>query len=311
MRVRWVLFVASLACSSACGKGAGSAEGAKADVDSDPLALLPSGSVFLARLDARAIYASKTAGAPIAGLIDSFLPLDDDAGFHPSKDIDRIVVAGYGLTALDVAAVLQGRFDPEGIDRTQQTNTGAGIARGRYDGFATFDLGSTMLAPLTRRTMIAGTPDSVRRVLDRVQDGKLEAPAPWIREALTSDWAKVALIADFAAQPLGAASVGPVRVPWLQGMRALRALADFEPPGMKVRARLSYADPEQARTAAEGLRLVDGWLRVFAPLVGGVRLQNLDVTTQASDLACTFAVDEETLRMALSLIPRLKHTPYQ
>jgi hypothetical protein len=90
----------------------------------------------------------------------------------------------------------------------------------------------------------------------------------------------------------------------------LRALADFEPHGMKVLARLSYADPEQARTAAEGLRLVDGWLKVFAPLVGGVRLQNLDVKTQASDLACTFAVDEETLRMALSLIPRLQRAPY-
>lgn len=311
MRVSWVLFVASLACSSACGKGAGSAESAKADLDADPMALLPSAAIFVARLDARSIYASKGAGAPIAALIDAFLPLDENAGFHPSRDVDRILVAGYGLARPDFAAVMQGRFDPEAIDRTEQTNTGVGIGRGRYDGFATFSLGATMLAPLTRRTMIAGTPDAVRRVLDRVQESKFEAPAPWIREALSSNWAKVALVADFAAQPLGTASVGPIRVPWLQGMRALRALADFEPPGMKVLARLSYADPEQARTAAEGLRLVDGWLKVFAPLVGGVRLQNLDVTTQASDLACTFAVDEETLRMALSLIPRLQRAPYQ
>jgi hypothetical protein len=310
--VGWgVLFLAALAAGSGCGNGAASAESAKADLDSDPLALLPPAAVFVARLDARAIYASKGAGAPIAGLIDAFLPLGDDAGMHPSKDIDGIVVGGYGLTGPDVVAVMQGQFDPEAIERTRQTRTGAGIAKGRYDGFTTYDLGSCLLAPLTHRTMIAGTPDGLRRALNRVQDGKFEPPAPWIRDALTANWAKVALAGDFASQPLSAASVGPVRVPWLQGMRAVQVLADFEPPGLKVSARLSYAGPDQAQTAAQGLRLLDGWLKVFAPLVGGVRVQNLDVTTQASDLACTFAVNEETLRMALSLIPRLKQAPPQ
>jgi hypothetical protein len=53
------------------------------------------------------------------------------------------------------------------------------------------------------------------------------------------------------------------------------------------------------------VHFVDGWLKMLGPLLGGVRLQNLEVTADAKDLRCKFAVDDHTLRTVLILAPHL------
>jgi hypothetical protein len=88
---------------------------------------------------------------------------------------------------------------------------------------------------------------------------------------------------------------------WLKGVRVARIIGNFAPPGMNVAGTLTYGDAPQALAAADSVRFVDGWLNRLGPLLGGIRLQNLEVTTDAKDLRCKFAVDDQTLRTVLAL----------
>jgi hypothetical protein len=116
------LFVASilaLCFFAACGKGASSSNDAKAAADADPLVLLPGSAIVVASLDVHAMYASPSIGATVASLVDSLLPLGPDAGFDPSRDVDRLVLGSYAGNQADVAVVLSGRFD---VDRSAKSN---------------------------------------------------------------------------------------------------------------------------------------------------------------------------------------------
>src|SRR5579864_4372875 len=81
-----------------CGGGskAKSADEAKVDLDSDPIALLPGDGITLGNLDARAFLQSGGLGDDVAHLVDRLVPLGDESGFVPSRDVDRIVMATYG-----------------------------------------------------------------------------------------------------------------------------------------------------------------------------------------------------------------------
>jgi hypothetical protein len=88
-------------------------------------------------------------------------------------------------------------------------------------------------------------------------------------------------------------------------MKVARILGDFSPPGLNVAATLTYADPEQAGAAVQGITAAGGWVKVLAPLVGGASLQNLEVHAEGSDTLCKFAVDDQSLRMLVGLVPRI------
>ena len=75
--------------------------------------------------------------------------------------------------------------------------------------------------------------------------------------------------------------------------------------GQNIAATLSYGDAQQASSAADGVRSVDGWLKALGPLLGGLSLQNLDVVTDGKDMKCKFSLDEQALGNLLALAPRL------
>jgi hypothetical protein len=302
--LRWMLVLA-IALAACGGKGANAGGEKKADLDADPLALLPGSAVVVANLDARAFFDSGSVGAQVAALASKFVPLGDDAGFQAPRDVDRVVIAGYATGGIDVAAVLSGRFDPARIAAATKATSGAAIVRGLYAGRTTYAVGTVAYAVLTSKTVVAGTGDGLRRLLERVAAGTLDrSMAPWVVETLETKGAEVAAIADFESQPIAAAALGSVKLPWLDGMRMARVIGNFEPPGMNVAATLTYGDPQQAQTAADGVRSVGGWLKMVGPLLGGVRIQNLQVAADANDLRCKFAVDDQTLRTLLDYVPR-------
>src|SRR5947209_8302543 len=107
--LRWLLFftyafsVALLACG---GKGANAAGSSRDALDGDPLALLPGSPVFAGNVDARSLFGDATVAAELSALSDKLVPLGDDAGFLPSRDVDRVVFAGYASTGADVAAIV-------------------------------------------------------------------------------------------------------------------------------------------------------------------------------------------------------------
>jgi hypothetical protein len=299
-----VLLVA-LALVACGGKGAASGQEKKADLDADPLALLPAAAVIVANVDTRAVLDGGSAGAELAAMAGRLLPLGEESGFRASRDVDRVVVGSYATGGADFAAVVGGRFDEAKIGAMSRAIDGSPIVRGVYADRTTYTAGPIQYALLSSRTLVSGSGDGLRRVLERVKAGTLERSLPpWMVETLETHGAQMALVADFSTQPMASAAVGSLNLAWLKSLRVARVIGNFEPPGMNVAATLSYDDPEQAQSAAEGVHAVDGWLKVLGPTLGGVRVQNLQVNADAKDLRCKFAVDDHTLRTALALAAR-------
>ncbi len=302
-----VLALMAVAALVACGgKEPATPAEAKLDLDSDPLALLPGSAVVVANLDARAMFASTSVGPQVAGLADSLLPLGPDAGFDAKRDVDRVVIGVYTSTGADAVAVVCGRFDVAKIAAATQSRGGQAIVHAMYAGRDTYTAGPAMYSVLTAKTVVAGSGDAVRRLLERVQDRKIErAMPPWVAETLSTAGADVALVADFTSQPVAVAAIGSVPLPWLTGMRVAKVIGNFGKPGMNVAATVSYGEPPQAETAADGVRTADVWLKVLGGLLGGLSVQDLEVTTDGKDMKCKLAVDEQTLGRLLAFAPHL------
>jgi hypothetical protein len=308
---RCSLLVLLFVLASCGGKGASAGGERKSDLDADPLGLLPADPMVVASLDARAVFDSGAAGSQIASIAGRLVPLGESAGFQATRDVERVVLAEYATGGIDCAAVLTGHFDPAKIDAATTASGGAPIVRGVYGGRTTHTVAAVQYAVLTPKTLVAGTGDGLRRLLDRVQAGTMDrSMAPWMVSTLETKGAEIAVAADFETQPVASAAIGAVRLPWLDGMHVARIIGNFEPPGMNVAATLTYGDAVQSQTAADGMRSVEGLLKMLGPLLGGIRLQNLEVTTDAKDLRCKFGVDQDTLRTVLAFAPRfLPMTP--
>lgn len=306
---RWILILATCAavlfCLGCGGKGASTGGENKIDLDSDPLALLPGSAVIVANIDARSLWDSTTVGPQLGAIADRLVPLGDDVGFEAKRDVDRVVLASYATGGIDVAAIVSGRFDEAKLGAATKTKSGGAVTKTMYAGRATYAAGGAVWTVLTAKTLIAGTSDAVRGVLDKVQTGKLDRAEPsWVIDTLQTPGAELAVAGDFASQPLVAASIGAVQLPWLQGLSVARVIGNFQNPGMNVAATLSYADAQQASSAADGVRTVTSWIKLLGPFLGGLSLQNLDVQTAGSDMQCKFAVDDQTLSNLLALAPR-------
>ncbi|HEY8090323.1 MAG TPA: hypothetical protein VIF09_20820 [Polyangiaceae bacterium] len=294
----------------ACGGEAKAPVAPALDLDSDPVRLLPGSAVVAANLDAKALFASPGLGPGVASLADSLVPLGPDAGFDARRDVDRVLLGAYTSTGADVSAVVSGRFDAAKIDAATASRGGTPIVHGMYAGRATYAVGAVMLSVLSGRTVVAGTPDGVRRVLERIQDGKLERSVPaWMLETLATPGAPVALVADFTTQPVASAAIGSISLPWLDGLHVAKVIGNFEDPGMNVAATLTYVDETHASSAADGIRSADRWLRVLGPLIGVVAPKDLTVKAEASDVKCKLALDDAALRRLLELVPRLLGAP--
>jgi hypothetical protein len=291
----------------------GAAPGGKlgSTVDADPLSLLPGSAIVVANLDARAMYASASVGATLASFAESLVPLGADTGFLASRDVDRVAASAYAANEPDVAVVLTGRFDVDKIAGATKTKTGGAMVHGTYAGFVTSTAGALTVAPLTARTLVAGTSERVHRVLDRVQQGRLErSMPPWAAATLDSPGAQFAVAADFSTQPIASATIGSINLAWIKGLKAVRAIGDFDPPGVNVAATLTYPDPAGADAAADGMRFIGGWQKLLAPLLFGANLQNLQAGASGTDVSCKFAIDDQSLRALLALASRYGHSPH-
>jgi hypothetical protein len=304
--------ILSLCCLSvvACrGKGAASSDSAKSAADADPLALLPGSALFVASIDVHAMYANAAVGPTVASLSDPLLPLPSDI-LDVSRDVDHLVLGGYAGNAADVAVVLSGRFDVDKITAATQAKGGAPFVKATYAGFPTSTAGAITIAPLTARTLVAGTSERVRRVLDRLgQGGVQRSMPPWAAETLATQGAQFAIAGDFAAQPIASATLGSINLSWLKGLQAVRAIGNFDDPGVNVAATLTYSDPTSAQGATDGIHLIDSWQKLLAPLLLGAKVENLQVGNTGNDVSCKFAIDGTSLRALLTLASRYFKPP--
>jgi hypothetical protein len=298
---------------AACGgKGAVAPVEAKAApaIDADPYALLPPSAIGVARVEAKAVFASHAIGSEVAALADSFVPLGDDSGFHASRDVERVVVGTYATSGNDVAAVLVGHFDVDKIAHATKTKHGVAVVSEPHGAQTLYRAGRDAWAPIAARTLVAGTPQGVTEVLDRiakVQPGAALArwePA-WMTETLETPSTVFAYAADFASRPLTAAAIGAIRLPWLNGIHQVRATGAFKGDALDVDATASYGSPAQAKDGEDGVRHSVQMLDVLGAVLGGLRLQSFDAKVDGQDLRCTFSLDAQTLHALVDLAPKL------
>ncbi len=275
-------------------------------VDADPYTLLPPGAVAVARVDAHAVFTNAAIGHEVSELADSFVPLGDDAGFKATRDVDGVLAATYATSEGDAAAILTGRFDADKMAHATKTRSGAAIVAEPYAGATAYHAGRKAWAPLSARTLIAGSPGGVKDVLDRIQKGKLDRwEPPWMTTTLETPSATFAVAGDFASRPLAAAAVGAVSLPWVNGIQQVRATGVLKADRLDVDLTLGYGNAAQAQEAEGGVQKSVRMLDVLGVVLGGVRLQGFQTKVEAAELRCTFGLESQTLHALTDLAPRL------
>lgn len=279
-----------------------------ADIDSQPLRVLPRGALLISKLDAAALFRSGL-GAEAAKLIANIVPLGRESNFAPSRDVTMIYSAFYAMQGADFCAVVQGRFDVDAIrraaDARSQTPSGVPLVKTHYAGNDIYTVSNIGFAVLTANTIVSGNETGMRRALDRIRVGKLaEDLPPWMRQTLDQQKeGAFATVGDLRGQ--GAIAAAGERLPFVLGLENVRFVGNFKAPGMNVVGTLGYGDEEQAKAGAAGL----GELQQFAYLVTllssfgfGGQMPQLTIETKDKDVNFAAEIDAGTIQLIVGLL---------
>lgn len=244
-----------------------------AEIDADPWALLPRGAVAYGDLDTRALFTSSF-GQEARAFWQDRLPVSRGIVIDPSVDVDRIRLGVFATVGTDVAMVVSGRFSVAGISAAFAEDPvarhGKTVVKARFAGFDMFVLSGLALVALSDATLVMGTEIGVRRVLERVESGRLLRPLPpWFEKMLASR-APLTLGVDLDAQPVPA--VVRTRLAFLEGLRAARLLGNFESPGLNLAGSLTYDRPDTAVRAAADIEAQAAALDQYALLMSVLRI---------------------------------------
>lgn len=220
-------------------------------IDRDSWGLFPAGALVWGQVDIQALSRAEFGGAVIERAA-SGVPLSRSAGIDWAKDVETAHFAVYASARGDVATVLKGRFDPEklrsAITADPVTSAGAPISVSRFAGAEVIQAGPWSLSILTSRTVAVGTEIGVRRILERVEEGRVARALPqWFEKMLLADGGRLHLGVDLDAQPVPATIRS--ELDFLAGLRGARLLGNFESPGLNVAGSLSYDTKERAELA--------------------------------------------------------------
>lgn len=288
-----------------------------ADIDRDPLALLPGRVIVLGYIDASAMFKTSL-GPEVSLLAQNLIPLGPEANFLPSRDVTRIYAGVYAMQGADACAVVQGNFDADAIRRSAEarsmTSSGVPLIKTRYAENDIFTAGNVGFVVLTSHTLLTGNETGMRRALDRLRwsggrgsasdgGGKLERSVPsWMADLTTTKAAAFTVAGDLGGQiPVDAL----VReVPFVAGLQRMRVVGNFQPPGLNFAGALTYADPQSAVAGAAALRNVQqlGQLMGFLYSLGfGASLPPMQVAAQQNDVAFTLPMDDRLAGAMLRL----------
>lgn len=303
----WVLALALL--GPACGAGpevilrtAGGAKVTAADVDRDPLQLLPPGSIAWFHLDV-ASSAQSDLGQHVLSDLEARFPMPAESGFSFRRDVRELNVATYSIQGLDFAGVALGSFDPAKIASASLEYRGGplapGLVRSEYAGRTLFTAQNVGFSILTPHTALFGNEIGMRRCLDRISDGRVADDLPsWVKELLASPNAAFAFGGDLSSNPLTATL--PRRLALLEGASQLRALGNFTPPGLNLAGTIQHADPNAARHSATALLEVGGSVNIYAQLLGlGQPLRKLETRAVGNDTQLVVAVDAAAIKLLM------------
>ncbi|HVH43650.1 MAG TPA: hypothetical protein VM925_14945 [Labilithrix sp.] len=273
----------------------------------DAFALLPGSAIAVGTVDARAFFGSKSFGSELAKLVEKYLPIGQEADFQASRDVDRVTFASYSYQGIDAAAIIVGRFDEAKIKQValQKTPTKSGgvLVASQYAGRDVYTINNVGFTILSSTKAIAGTESGIRRVLERIKDGRVKRDiAKWMIETAETPGAAAAVAGDFATQPIPAEAMRQVPVPFIKSMTALRVLLTFKEPGVQIAGSLTYPDEPSAATASEHVKQAAGMSKWLALI--GIKIQNVEIKTEKQDVQVKLEVDDQSLRQLLASAPQ-------
>lgn len=226
---------------------------AQAEIDGDPLALLPGGVVGFARIEAPEAF--RTAFGPnLLYLAKQLAPLPPSSGFDPERDLERVFLGFYSIQGADLAGVAVGRFDTAAIRTAAQSalspSAGATLVQSPYAGQLLYTVNNMGFCVLTARTALFGSETGIRRALDRIREGRAQRRLPtWTDDLLDPKQAPLGLGIDLRANALS--DTIRQQVPFVEGLEAARARGNFAAPGLNLAASLRYSSTDQANLGAQ------------------------------------------------------------
>lgn len=278
-----VAAVSLVLLTAACG-GAGetvvtrtpSAEVTDADIDRDPLALLPSGALGYGWLDARRLSASPF-GKQLLAVVKARSPVPESAGFDPERDLEAAALACHTDAGLDVVAVLRGRFEPQAIraaaDGTTRTPLGTPVTASEYLGRRVYTSSEVGFVVLTAKTVLVGNESGIRRALDRLHRRAPRRTLPgWVVKLLERPDAAIVLGATLRDQVAASAALGDL--PFLGGADTVRLVGNFSDAGLTAIGAVTYPDDKAATSGAGQMRETHQRLQSIAWLASFLGMQN-------------------------------------
>ena len=278
-----------------------------ADIDADPMAVLPSGFVGLLRAEVP-IVARSSLGPALLALANKWAPLPPTSGFVPERDLDRLIIGLYSMQGADAAGIASGRFNPDAIRNAANStsSTAAGtLVQSPYAGYLLYTVHNMGFCVLSAKTMLIGNETGIRRALDRIHEGRAQRQLPaWTDVLLDASKAPLALGAQFKEGEVPP-SVAQ-QVPFMADLRGLRVLGNFDAPGVNLAGSLGYATPERAQQAAgEMLASRDrissmGWL--MGVMGVGQPIQRLDAQAADKEVSFVAALDGSSVSKILNIV---------
>ncbi len=240
-----------------------------AEIDSDPLALLPSGAITVGVLDMQALFASQF-GERLLEVAKRRAPVPDAAGYEPKRDLSKVYFGVYSMQGADVAGVAIGNFDPAKIeaaaDGVQKTPQGVPVTKTSYAGRALYTAESVGFTVLTQRTALFGNQTGIRRALDRIKEGTAKRELlPWATKVLSQTTAPFAFGSNLKENPVPNAL--RKRLPFLEGVETLSVVGNFAPPGVNLAGTLIYPDEEAAKNGAGKVAETRAMLDTYTPFL--------------------------------------------
>lgn len=275
-----------------------------AQLDRDPVSILPAGILMFGYMDAAAMFHSNL-GPDVSSMVQTILPLPPEAGFVPTRDVTKIFAGVYAMQGADFCAVVQGSFDIDAIKRAVDTRAvslaGVPLVKSRYADNDLYTAGNIGFTVLTPHTALTGNETGMRRALDRIRYGKLSRAVPeWMTNLGRTPGAAFSLGGDLSSQSPGGAAVQSM--PFLSGATAIRLVGNFQPPGMNFAGTLSFADQagaESSASAMESLNSLSGFMNLLAAIGLGMTIPPIKVARKETDVGFTIAMDEGTARTLL------------
>jgi hypothetical protein len=276
-----------------------------AQIDAEPVALLPGSAVGIAYIDARKLLASPF-GAKILTVMERRTPLPPSAGFDPKRDLEALWIGLYSMQGADVAGVAVGTFDRQKIeaaaDGTQKTPLGVPVTKSTYSGHALYTAGDIGFCVLTSRVALFGNDIGVRRAIDRVDEGRAKKQLPkYMTELLATPNAPLVIAGDLTSNPVPAAARDELS--FTEGLETLAVVGNFEDPGVNLAGTLSYGDAPAAQRGAQNLLATRATLDRYAPFLALIGIpqpiRKLEAQPKDKSVGFVMAVDGAAVAVLL------------